>query len=160
MGEKWNLMAVVISGWIFHNTDYNKGLKEECKGKKRGLQLWGKCTTQLAQCLSISSFQCADPLYLWVISQSPRPASRRGDLNSQTGVRGFEILSILDIGSSFLADEDSLNRKKTGWMTVTRFRQWTCCWLRNGLWQPPCFNLVSLSRNSHKEASLTGTCES
>lgn len=34
---------------------------------------------------------------------------------------------------------------KTGWVTVVRFRQWTRCWLRNGLWRPPCFGPAARS---------------
>lgn len=63
---------------------------------ERSLELWEKYTTRLAQCLSTAARQRSDPLYLGVISWSPSPASRRGDLNSRTEVERFGILSMPD----------------------------------------------------------------
>lgn len=140
-----------------------KGFERGREGKEGSLQLWEKCTTQLTQCLSTPAHQCADPLHLRVISWSPSPASRRGDLNSHTEVGRFGILSMPDrrvIPLHWWGGRLSPGEGETGWVTVARFRQWTCCWLRNGLWQQPCFSPAALSESGFRAAALTSTCKS
>jgi hypothetical protein len=78
---------------------YKKWFGERRSEEKTGEEcavMEKKCTAQLAQCLSTPAHQCSDPLYLRVISWSPSPASRRGDLNSHTNVERFGILSMPD----------------------------------------------------------------
>lgn len=66
----------------------------EGEGMESRLQLWENCTSLITRCLSTTARQLTDPLYLGVISWSPSPASRRGDLNPyrQSGdIRDFEL---------------------------------------------------------------------
>lgn len=141
----------------------SKGFGRGGEGMERSLQLWEICTTQLVQCLSMPAHKCADPLcILESLAGVPALPPGRGDLNSHTEVGRFGILSLPDRRVIPLHWWGCLSpgEGKTGWVTVARFRQWACCWLRNGLWQPPCFSPAALSGSDFRAAALTGTCKS